>query len=105
MHEFSAVQQAIDELEKNPRDIKVRLGCMRANREVFLNTLKEMATGTHLEKLKVEVEEIKAAGHCDCGFDGEIEVPGHVHFLRCPDCGRVCKTTKGNEMHIDNLDK
>ena len=103
MHEFSAVQQAIDELEKNPRDIKVRLGCMKANKEVFLNTLKEMLKGTDQEHLKIEVEEIKATGQCDCGFKGKIEVPGHVHFLRCPECGKVCKTIEGNDMIIEDL--
>ncbi|MBW6461674.1 MAG: hydrogenase maturation nickel metallochaperone HypA [DPANN group archaeon] len=103
MHEFSAVQQTIDELEKNKRDIKVLLGCMKADKDVFLNTLKEMLKGTPLETLKIEVEEIKATGQCACGFKGEIDVPGHIHFLRCPQCREVCKIIKGNDINIENL--
>ncbi|MEA2004086.1 MAG: hydrogenase/urease maturation nickel metallochaperone HypA [archaeon] len=105
MHEFSAVQHVMDELEKNPRDIRIQLGCMRAGKEVFLNTLKEMRYGTPLKKLKIDVEEIKAKGKCTCGFEGNIEVPGHVHFLRCPECGKTCETVQGNELIIKEPEK
>lgn len=103
MHEFSTVQHVIDELEKNPRNIKVKLGCMRANKEVFLNTIKEMLKETDLEHIKIDVEEIEVKGKCSCGFEGKVEVPGHVHFIRCPDCGKTCKILQGNELEIETL--
>ena len=105
MHEFSAVQHVLNELEKNPRDIKVKLGTMKANKEVFLSTLKEMRRGTDLESIRIEAEEIEAKGKCSCSFEGKIEVPGHVHFLRCPKCGEVCETVKGNELIIEAIKK
>lgn len=103
MHEFSTVQTVFNELEKNPRNIKVKLGSMRANKDVFLNTLKEMTRDTDLKDLNIEVEEIKVIGKCTCSFEGEIEVPGHVHFVRCPECSSICDILQGNELIIEDL--
>ncbi len=103
MHEFSSIKTVFDDLCKRPRDIKVRLGKMRCSKEVFRNTIDELLTGAGLDNLDIDIETVDVVGRCECGFTGKIDVPGHVHFIRCPKCGNICDAIKGNELEIYDM--
>lgn len=101
MHELSTVQGVIYRLKKSGRKrARLRLGAMVMSKDNFLDAFQELVKGTDIEKVKLEVEQVPAIGACDCGFEGAVEVPEHVHFLRCPDCGSVCRIKSGMELEI-----
>lgn len=101
MHEMSTVEKVINELnEKRPKSAKVILGKMAADKDHFLSMFSEIAKGTPAEQVDLVVEQVPVRAKCGCGFEGIVDVPGHVHFVRCPKCGKVADVLEGNEVEI-----
>jgi Zn finger protein HypA/HybF involved in hydrogenase expression len=107
MHEFAAVQYVITEARKiqpTPKKILVRLGKMRGGSKGFEEMFREHSRGTPLENIGLEIESIPVEVKCPCGFSGTMRVIEHVHFLRCPVCGKIADVLKGNELTVESLE-
>ena len=104
MHEISAVQEVLAELERlserKPDRVKIKLGLLRAEPESFVAMVREHLMGTELEGLELEIEPVPVEIECSCGLCSEVEVDGHIHFVRCPMCGKIANVLKGNELEV-----
>ena len=104
MHEMKAVQKLVEEymaMEPKPGKIKVRLGRMTANPQVFSQMFREYLSSMNLPAVDLEVEAVPVKGKCgNCGYEGNITVMEHVHFVRCPKCNKVADILQGNELKI-----
>ncbi len=99
MHEFKAAKELIDELkDKQPKKAVISLGKMISSKDVFLEIIKEHTKQTPLEKTEITIEEIPVRAKCSCGFVGVIDIPGHVHFVRCPKCGKIAEVLEGDKV-------
>ena len=99
MHEFKAAKDILDELKKNPpKKAVISLGKMISSKDVFLEILKEHTKQTPLEKTEIMIEEIPLRAKCSCGFEGIIDIPGHVHFVRCPNCSKIAEVLEGDKV-------
>jgi len=103
MHEMKLVQEVISELGRigNPARVRIRLGAMKAEPEQLRSMFKEYVMGSPLEGTELDIEEVPVEGFCTCGFEGPVEVHGHVHFVRCPECGSVLDIRSGNELEVE----
>ena len=103
MHEMKTIQEVISELGRlgNPARAKLRLGAMRAEPEHFREIFSEYVKDSPFEGTELEIEEVPVEIFCPCGFSGEVPVQEHVHFVRCPECGKVADVTSGNELEIE----
>lgn len=102
MHEVESVRQVITELEKSgKRHATLRLGRLKASPKVFAGIFRELTKGTGLDDFKLEIEEIPVEVMCrKCGFSGKVKIVEHLHFARCPKCGKVADILSGNELRI-----
>ena len=104
MHEMRAVQKLVEdimELDPRPERVKVRLGRMLADPQVFRQMFKEFASQAGFHGIEIDIESVPVIAKCDkCGFRGSVPVMEHVHFVRCPDCKKVADILQGNEMEI-----
>jgi len=104
MHEMKAVQKVVEELmsmEPRPEKIKIKLGRMMANPQVFGQMFREFVAATQFSGIDFEIEPVDVVARCGkCGFHGRVDVIEHVHFVRCPDCKKVAEILKGNELEI-----
>jgi len=106
MHEMAALQEVVRELSRlgNPKKAKLRLGAMRADPEHFKELFDEYVRDSPFEGTELNIEDVPVEGLCTCGFSGFVDPPeggeGHIHFVRCPNCGRVLDITKGNEIEV-----
>lgn len=103
IHEFSTVRQVIFELNKRQeknKKVKLILGRMLSNKKTFTEIFHEHVKGTELESILLDIEEIPIKIKCQCGFEGNIEITEHVHFVRCPKCGKIADVLQGNELEI-----
>jgi Zn finger protein HypA/HybF involved in hydrogenase expression len=106
MHEFGSVQEAIRKIramEPLPGKVRIRLGKMRGSAKAFEEMFREHARDTELAGIGLEIEQVPAEISCECGLKGIVRVVEHVHFLRCPRCGRVADPVSGNELEIEPL--
>ncbi len=101
MHEQSAVEAIIKTLEeKTLKKARIKLGMMRGEKSRILDIFKTQVEGTPLEQIDIEIEQVPVTSKCACGFEGTIDIPGHVHFIRCPRCGKIIEPLTGNELEI-----
>jgi len=103
MHEFGSVQKAIQDLRRirpTPKKVKIVLGKMRGSAKVFEEMFREYTRGTELEGIELEIEQVPVEVRCECGLEGLVRVSEHIHFARCPKCGKVADILKGNELEI-----
>lgn len=101
MHEQSAVQAIINTLEeKTLKKARIKLGMMRGEKSRILDIFKTQVEGTPLEQIEIEIEQVPVTSKCACGFVGHIDIPGHVHFVRCPKCNKIIEPLTGNELEI-----
>ncbi len=101
MHEQSAVEAIIKTLEeKAPKKAKIKLGMMRGEKSRILDIFNTQVEGTPLAQIDIEIEQVPVTSKCACGFEGTIDIPGHVHFIRCPKCGKIIEPLTGNELEI-----
>jgi Zn finger protein HypA/HybF involved in hydrogenase expression len=103
MHEFGSVQWVIMELRKMdpaPRKVKIVLGKMRGSAKAFEEMFREYTRDTELKGIGLEIEQVPVEVKCGCGLEGLVRVTEHVHFVRCPRCGKVADIIRGNELEI-----
>ena len=101
MHETAAAKKIADEIiQKKAHHSTVRIGKMYGNKERFLELVKEFLCGTPLEGATIDAEEVDVVVKCECGFSGKIDVREHVHFVRCPKCGKVAEIIEGNDIEL-----
>jgi len=102
MHESESVKKVISELKRsNRKSALLKLGRLRANPKVFAGIFRELIKGTELEGFRLDIEEIPVEILCrKCGFSGKIKVIEHLHFARCPKCGKVADILSGDELRI-----
>lgn len=119
IHDLSAAQFIIGELKRQiardlvskqrnidpdnlklPQEAKVLLGKMRGDKETVEFLYKELTKGSKLEKIKLHIEEVPVEATCECGFSGKVEMQEHVHFVRCPECGKTCHVEAGDEIQV-----
>ncbi len=104
MHEFSSVREALSlmlSINPKPPGVRITLGRMRANPKTFREMLMEHLRGTEAEGMAIEIVSVPVEVSCACGFSGTVRLPDHVHFARCPLCGKVADITKGNELVVE----
>ncbi len=103
MHEFGSVQEAIRRLmqiQPRPAKVLIKLGKMRGSAKTFEEMFREHTRDTELEGIGLEIEQVLAEVKCSCGFEGNVRVLGHIHFVRCPLCNDIADIVKGNELEI-----
>jgi Zn finger protein HypA/HybF involved in hydrogenase expression len=101
VHEWKAVQKVIDELGRGkPKKAIVRIGEMVSDPDIFMEIFREHVKGTDMEGMDIKVESVPVEAKCECGWAGRIKVIAHLHFIRCPRCGKVADVLKGNELEI-----
>lgn len=103
MHEFGSVQKAIQDLRSMqpvPKQVLIKLGKMRGSAKVFEEMFREYTRGTELEDIKLTIEQVPVEVKCECGLEGLVRVTEHIHFVRCPKCGKVADVIRGNELEI-----
>ena len=103
MHEFGSVQKAISDIRKMdplPRNVTIRLGKMRGSAKGFEEMFREYTRGTEIEGIGIRIEHVPAEIRCECGLEGMVKITEHVHFIRCPKCGKIADVVRGNELEI-----
>jgi len=107
MHETATIIEVVSELGRfgNPKRARLRLGAMRSEPERFREMFKEYVRGTPLEGTELDIEDVPVEVFCPCGFSGMVEVHEHVHFVRCPECGKVADITSGNEVEVEPINQ
>jgi len=103
MHELKAINNVISQLRKSGiknGKVKILLGKMVADKNVFLDMFKEFVKGTELENISLDIIESPVKIRCICGFCGNVEIKEHIHFVRCPECNRIAEILEGNEIKI-----
>lgn len=103
MHEFGSVQKAIRDIKNidpAPKKVKILLGKMRGNAKTFGEMFREYTRGTEIEGIEIEIEQVPVEVKCGCGLEGLVRVTEHIHFVRCPRCGKIADVIKGNELEI-----
>ncbi|NOR85482.1 hypothetical protein GQ473_05180 [archaeon] len=104
MHEFGAAKNVIDELLKTkPKKATIMLGQMISKKETFYEILKEHLIETELKDIKLDIIEVPVIAKCSCGFEGHIDIPTHVHFVRCPLCNNIAEVLNGDKIEIKDL--
>jgi Zn finger protein HypA/HybF involved in hydrogenase expression len=107
MHEFTAVKRVIDEIKRmQPRPDKVRitLGKMMGTAKGFEDMFREHTHGTPLQGIGIEIVQKDVNINCPhCGFEGTFRVVEHIHFVRCPMCGKVADIITGNELKVERV--
>ncbi|RLJ06693.1 MAG: hypothetical protein DRP18_00100 [Candidatus Aenigmatarchaeota archaeon] len=107
MHEFTAVQKAINEIlgmEQRPKKVKIILGKIYGNAKNFKDMFREHTRGTPIENIDIEIEQVPVEIKCECGFSGTVKILEHVHFVRCPLCGKVADILKGDELKVEVIE-
>ena len=107
MHEFGSVQHAVREIIKLrplPRMVRIRLGKMRGSAKAFEEMFREHSRGTPIEGIGLEIEQVPVEVKCKCGFSGLVRVMEHLHFVRCPLCGKTADVERGNELELRVLE-
>jgi len=105
MHELASVQSVVVELlEKKPKKARVLLGKMMSDTEHFKEMFSVFAEGTPAADVELEIVSVPVKAKCPCGFEGEIEIPSHTHFVRCPKCNKICDVLSGNEIKVEIID-
>ena len=107
MHEFSSVNEAINiirQIQPQPKKVRITLGKMRGSSKTFETMFREQVSETPLSGIHIEIVQTLAEVKCSCGFEGNVRVMGHVHFVRCPLCNDVADIIKGNELEITPID-
>lgn len=101
MHESEGARLAAEKIiTARAKHAKIRLGRMRGEKTRFLALVRELLAGSGFESIRIEVEPVDVCAKCSCGFCGKVEVHEHIHFVRCPKCGRVAEVTEGNSLQI-----
>jgi len=104
MHEQQSVQFVIEQLkESGAKKAKLKLGLLRGNPKTFLEMFTFEVRGTELEDVKLEIESIGIEIKCPdkkCGFVGTVVLLEHVHFVRCPKCGKIADIISGDELEL-----
>ena len=104
MHEFGAAKNVIDELLKTkPKKATIMLGAMISKKETFFEILKEHLIETELKDIELDIQEVPVLAKCACGFEGNIQIPNHVHFVRCPLCNNIAEVLQGDKIEIKNM--
>ena len=107
MHEFGSVQEAIRiirGIHPTPRKVRIRLGKMRGSARGFEEMFREHTRDTELGGLGIEIDHIPVEVKCSCGLEGPVRIMEHVHYVRCPVCGRIADVLRGNELEIQVLE-
>ncbi len=104
MHEFKTIEEIYNSLlrmDSIPERLYIKLGKLKGNADFVKFALESMLKNTPFEKIKMEFIEVKPFIRCpNCGFQGEVDVVGHVHFVRCPACNAVADVVRGNEIEL-----
>ncbi len=103
MHDIGAVQHIIEQLKgmkKKPGKLRIELGLMKGEPERVSQLFNEMVRGTELESVELDIVPVPVEIRCECGFSGKIEIKEHVHFARCPECGRIAEILNGDSINI-----
>jgi Zn finger protein HypA/HybF involved in hydrogenase expression len=102
MHELEPVRKVIEELAKSgKRRAKLELGRLVADPGVFADMFREMTKGTGLEGFRLDVEPVPVEVLCrKCKFSGKVKVTEHLHFARCPKCGKMADILSGDGIRI-----
>lgn len=80
--------------------MKVRLGKMRGSARAFEEMFREHTRDTSLASIGLEIEQVPVEVKCSCGFNGNVRVMGHIHFVRCPLCNDIADVKTGNELEV-----
>lgn len=101
MHEAAAAKGVAGEIiARKMHRAKIKIGKMYGNSERFLQLVREFLSGTPFEKAELEAEAVDVVAKCPCGLEGKIDVEEHMHFVRCPACGRAAEVIQGNGIEI-----
>jgi len=104
MHEFKTVEEiynSIQAMDHVPKRIYVKLSKLKGNPEFIKFALESMLKNTPYASSSIHFIEVKPVIRCkNCGFEGEVDIPEHVHFIRCPFCNRIADVIKGNDIEI-----
>jgi len=52
----------------------------------------------------METEQTPVTSKYPYDFAGIIDIPGHIHFIRCPKCSKIIEPLTGNELEITTED-
>lgn len=105
MHEAGSAKEAAGKIiETRARHAKVRLGKMRGDKTRFLALVAEFLKGSGFEKTRIDIVQVDVLARCACGFRGVINIPEHVHFVRCPKCKKIADVLEGNELDIEIIE-
>lgn len=105
MHEWKAVEMLIKKLEgKMPKKITIELGEMVSDPKIFEEIFKEYVKGTELNGIKIDIKSVPIRIRCDCGWEGYMKMKKHIHFVRCPACGKIANIIEGNKLKILSLE-
>ncbi len=102
MHEFKAVNEVVRKIlaAEEPRIAEITLGELYGDADNFKKTVKELLKGTKAENVIISIKQTPLKVKCTCGFSGRIKVMDHIHFVRCPRCGKIAEIKSGDELVI-----
>lgn len=79
---------------------KIKLGHLIADSEEFRVLFNLFTSGTELDHVQLDIEDIPPKVSCDCGFSGEMKLPSHVRSASCPQCKSKVDIVQGREFEI-----
>lgn len=82
------------------REVTVRLGRARCDRETFRQIFRQFSSGTYLEQVDLCIEEVPREIGCDCGYSRRLAPGSYVPNSSCPRCGGDLSVTGGNEFEV-----
>jgi Zn finger protein HypA/HybF involved in hydrogenase expression len=107
MHELTSVMKVIDEIkgmDPRPEKVSITLGKMLGTAKGFESMFREYTHGTPLQGIGLEIVQPDVKVRCPhCRFDGVVRVTEHIHFVRCPVCGKVADVLQGNELRVERV--
>lgn len=107
MHEFTSVMKIIDEIkrmEPRPDTVRVTLGKMLGTARGFEGMFREYTQGTPIQGIGLHIIQPDVLVKCPhCRFEGVVRVVEHIHFVRCPICGKVADIMQGNELSVERV--
>jgi len=82
------------------REVTVRLGRARCDRETFRRIFRRISSGTYLEEVDLQIEEVPQKIGCGCGYSRRVASGSYVPNGSCPRCGGDLAVTGGDEFEV-----
>lgn len=98
----SLVLGLLDSLARHDcgREVTVRLGRARCDRETFRRIFRRISSGTYLEQVDLCIEEVPQEIGCGCGYSRRLASGSYVPNSSCPRCGGDLSVTGGDEFEV-----